>query len=161
MPLSNDPAMSQSGPPPASSVPPAPMTSPTEVVPKVFVRRISADHKPNHKSGVVADVVDSVDLEAVPTKEPPQLTRSIPGIKMLGAGASSGSKCVPNEDLAKLGYDSEWIVQRTGIKSRFHVEEGEASSDMSIRAADACIKNAGIDPAEIDLIIVALSLIHI
>ena len=45
-----------------------------------------------------------------------------------------------------LGCDSEWIVQRTGIHSRYHVAEGEATSDMSIRAAQQCLQAAGVDP---------------
>jgi 3-oxoacyl-[acyl-carrier-protein] synthase-3 len=92
---------------------------------------------------------------AAPAKKPTQPRSDIPGIKILGAGASAGSKLVLNEDLAALGYDSDWIVQRTGIKSRYHVAEGEATSDMAIRAAEQCLANAGVDASEVDLIIVA------
>jgi 3-oxoacyl-[acyl-carrier-protein] synthase-3 len=92
---------------------------------------------------------------AAPAKKPTQPRSDIPGIKILGAGASAGSKLVLNEDLAALGYDSDWIVQRTGIKSRYHVAEGEATSDMAIRAGEQCLANAGVDASEVDLIIVA------
>ncbi|MFK7766183.1 MAG: beta-ketoacyl-ACP synthase III [Mariniblastus sp.] len=88
-------------------------------------------------------------------KKPTPLRSAISGIKILAAGHSPGSKLVRNEDLANLGYDSDWIVQRTGIMARHHVAEGEATSDMAIRAADQCLKNADVDPSEVDLIIVA------
>ena len=83
------------------------------------------------------------------------LRTDIPGIKILGAGSSAGSKLVLNEDLAAAGYDAEWIFQRTGIKSRYHAVEGEATSDMAIRAAEKCLKAAGVAASEVDLIIVA------
>lgn len=140
MDLSNDPALNQF-PAPA---PTEPLVPKTEVPGKVFVGRISID-----------EVVDAVEPSPAKELETSELCRSVPGIKMLGAGASSASKMVPNEDLAKRGYDSEWIVQRTGIKSRFHLEPGESSSDMAIRAAEASIKNSGIDAADIDLIVLA------
>ena len=148
MPLSNDPALTH-GPAPT---PPAVHTKVGE---KVFVGRMSVDQ--SAQKSTVAGVVDSVGIKPSPVETPEvgELCRSVPGIKMLGAGVSSGSKLVANEDLAKQGYDSEWIVQRTGIKSRFHVEAGESSGDMAIRAADECIKNSGIDAADIDMIIVA------
>jgi 3-oxoacyl-[acyl-carrier-protein] synthase-3 len=87
--------------------------------------------------------------------EKPSLKTALTGIKILGTGASTGSKCVPNEDLAELGYDSDWILQRTGIQSRFHVAEGEATSDLAIRAVDQCLENAGVDGKDVDLIILA------
>jgi 3-oxoacyl-[acyl-carrier-protein] synthase-3 len=85
----------------------------------------------------------------------PELKTSISGIKILGTGFSPGSKLVRNQDLDCLGCDSEWIVQRTGIHSRYHVADGEATSDMSIRAARQCLQAAGVDPEEVDLIILA------
>lgn len=160
MDLSKDPTLSQF---PAPSVDPiAPVSPPDkEVAEKLFVGRIPADQSELKTVAGVAGTVGSPPSPHIPFKgsklepERRELCRSVPGIKMLGAGASSGSKLVANEDLAKRGYDSEWVVQRTGIKSRFHVEDGESCSDMAIRAAEACLKNTGIDAADIDLIIVA------
>ena len=79
---------------------------------------------------------------------------SVSGIKILGTGLAGGSKKVLNEDLAEKGYDSDWIVQRTGILSRYHVAEGEATSDLAVRAAERCLQQANVDPAEVDLILV-------
>jgi 3-oxoacyl-[acyl-carrier-protein] synthase-3 len=54
-----------------------------------------------------------------------------------------------------LGYDAEWIVQRTGILARHHVLPGQSTSDLAIPAARRCLDDAGVDPREIDFIIVA------
>ncbi len=77
------------------------------------------------------------------------------GVRIIGTGVCPGGTVVRNEDLGKLGYDADWIVQRTGIKSRFHVAPGQATSDMAIGASKECLKNAGVAPEEIDLIILA------
>jgi 3-oxoacyl-[acyl-carrier-protein] synthase-3 len=52
--------------------------------------------------------------------------------------------------------NDEWITSRTGIKERRILkEEGAGTSYMAIRAANNLIQKKGIDPAEIDLVIVA------
>ncbi len=81
--------------------------------------------------------------------------QSIPGIRVVSTGMAVPSNEVRNEDLAELGYDSDWIIQRTGIKSRRHVEGHEATSDLATRAAQMCLEQANVDPNEIDLIIIA------
>lgn len=85
----------------------------------------------------------------------PKMRCSIPGIRIVSTGAYAPENEVFNEDLSKLGFDSEWIVQRTGIRSRRHVLPGQATSDLAIEAAQECLKNAGVSPSEIDLILVA------
>ncbi len=60
-----------------------------------------------------------------------------------------------NEDLAKIVDTSdEWITSRTGIKERRILKEG-ASSDMAAAAARQLLDKMGIDPLEIDLVLVA------
>ncbi len=60
-----------------------------------------------------------------------------------------------NEDLAKIVDTSdEWITSRTGIKERRILKEG-ASSDMAAAAAKQLLDKMGIDPLEIDLVLVA------
>jgi 3-oxoacyl-[acyl-carrier-protein] synthase-3 len=60
-----------------------------------------------------------------------------------------------NEDLKKmLDVDDEWIVSRTGIRERRILEPGLGNSYMATRAARECIERAGIDPAELDAIII-------
>ncbi len=64
-------------------------------------------------------------------------------------------KILTNAELEKLvDTTDEWIRTRTGIVER-HILENGASSDMAVRAINAVLKNRGIGPEEIDLIIVA------
>ena len=60
-----------------------------------------------------------------------------------------------NEDLAKIVDTSdEWITSRTGIKERRILKEG-ASSDMAAEAARQLLEKTGVDPLDIDLVLVA------
>lgn len=64
-------------------------------------------------------------------------------------------KILSNADFEKmLDTTDEWIRTRTGIYERHILEEG-ASSDMAARAIQCLLKNRGIGPEEIDLLIVA------
>ncbi|NQU24374.1 MAG: ketoacyl-ACP synthase III [Candidatus Nealsonbacteria bacterium] len=75
------------------------------------------------------------------------------GVKIIGIGSKVPDNIVRNEDLAALGYDDEWIVQRTGILERRHAEPNIATSDLAVDAARRCIDNAGVDPQDIDLLL--------
>jgi len=50
---------------------------------------------------------------------------------------------------------SEWILERTGIRVRHIAEDGELTSDLALKAAERAMEAAGIDAADIDLIVVA------
>lgn len=66
------------------------------------------------------------------------------------------SKVLTNADLEKLVNTSdEWIITRTGIKERRIAAVGEASASMGVTAAKKLLLEKGIDPLEIELIIVA------
>jgi 3-oxoacyl-[acyl-carrier-protein] synthase-3 len=54
-----------------------------------------------------------------------------------------------------MGFDAEWILQRTGIKSRRRLPADMATSDMVVAAAEHCLNGVGIARAQIDLLIVA------
>lgn len=75
------------------------------------------------------------------------------GVRIVGVGGYVPERTVKNEDLAAMGYDADWIVQRTGIHARRHVPEGISTSDLAAEAARRCIESAGIDPGDIDLIL--------
>ena len=75
------------------------------------------------------------------------------GVQVVGIGSSTPASVVRNEDLAELGYDADWIVQRTGILERRHVGPGESTGDLAVEAARRCIVDAGVDPSEIDLVL--------
>ncbi|MGO3858330.1 beta-ketoacyl-ACP synthase III [Neisseriaceae bacterium CLB008] len=76
--------------------------------------------------------------------------------KIMGTGSYLPSQCLTNEDLAKrVETSDEWIVSRTGIKTRHIAAEGEQTSDLAMHAAKAALAHANIDANDIDLIIVA------
>ncbi|MFT3859614.1 MAG: beta-ketoacyl-ACP synthase 3 [Aquabacterium sp.] len=54
-----------------------------------------------------------------------------------------------------LKVDDAWIVDRTGIRSRHWLPPDETTSDMAVRAAQACLTEAGLQPGDIDRIILA------
>jgi 3-oxoacyl-[acyl-carrier-protein] synthase III len=61
-----------------------------------------------------------------------------------------------NDELARLVDTSdEWIRERTGIRERRIAAEDEALTDIAMPAATAALADAGVDPAEIDLLICA------
>ena len=77
---------------------------------------------------------------------------------IIGAGCYLPERVVTNADLAKMVDTSdEWIVQRTGIRQRHLAADGEVTSDLGIKAAQAALANAGVDAQSIDLIVVATS----
>lgn len=81
--------------------------------------------------------------------------RSLTGVQVLGTGSYVPETIVTNEDLQKrLGFDPDWIVQRTGIRERRVAAPGQATSDLAFEAAQACLKRAGVSPSEVDLVVV-------
>ncbi len=80
--------------------------------------------------------------------------RALRGVQIVGTGSYLPDKIVRNEDLARLGCDPDWILQRTGIRERRHVPEGQATSDMAVQAGRRCLEAAGADPADVDLLLV-------
>ena len=75
--------------------------------------------------------------------------------KIKGTGSYLTEKIITNHDLEKMVDTSdEWIRERTGIRSR-HIMEKESVSYMAYKAADNALKNAAIDAADVDLIIVS------
>jgi 3-oxoacyl-[acyl-carrier-protein] synthase-3 len=75
------------------------------------------------------------------------------GIQIVGVGSCVPENRVKNEDLASLGCDADWIMQRTGILERRHAPADQATSDLAVEAARRCIERSGVDPADIDLVL--------
>ena len=76
--------------------------------------------------------------------------------KITGTGSYLPTRIMTNEDLSKMVDTSdEWIVERTGIKERHIVEDGELTSDMALEASLEAIANAKIDKNDIDMIVFA------
>jgi 3-oxoacyl-[acyl-carrier-protein] synthase-3 len=78
------------------------------------------------------------------------------GNKLIGYGSYLPEKIITNEDYTKiLDTSEEWILTRTGIKRRHIARHDEQVSDMAVIAARRALENAGLQPDDIDLIIVA------
>jgi len=78
-------------------------------------------------------------------------------VGIVGLGDYLPKKVLTNKDLEKMVDTSdEWITTRTGIKERHIVAKNEATSDLAIKAArKALLDAAGMNPQDLDLIIVA------
>lgn len=75
---------------------------------------------------------------------------------IVGIGTYSPEKILTNQDLKKIVDTSdEWITTKTGIKERRIASSEQATSDLAFLAGEKALKNAGIKPEEVDLIIVA------
>ncbi|PKO72316.1 MAG: 3-oxoacyl-ACP synthase [Betaproteobacteria bacterium HGW-Betaproteobacteria-14] len=79
--------------------------------------------------------------------------------RITGTGSYLPHLALSNTDLVKRGVDTsdEWIVERTGIRSRHIAEEGQMASDLAVEASLSAIAAAGISAEKIDLIILATS----
>lgn len=74
--------------------------------------------------------------------------------RIIGTGRCLPEHIVTNDDLSKIMDTSdEWIASRTGIRKR-HIAKEETTASMSAEAAKRALKQAGLSPEEIDLIIV-------
>jgi 3-oxoacyl-[acyl-carrier-protein] synthase-3 len=82
--------------------------------------------------------------------------RSLTGVRILGTGSYVPDAVVTNDHLhARFGFDSDWIVKRTGILERRHALPHQATSDLCHEAARRCIEQAGVQPGDIDLVVLA------
>jgi 3-oxoacyl-[acyl-carrier-protein] synthase-3 len=77
-------------------------------------------------------------------------------IGITGVGSFVPERVLTNEDLSELVDTSdEWITERTGIKERHIADPGQAASDLALPAAQQALSKAGLDPAGLELVIVA------
>jgi len=77
--------------------------------------------------------------------------------EIIGCGTYLPDNIVTNDDIAHLGLETSdaWIRERTGIRERRIVREGEMTSHLAVEAARAALRDAAIDAGELDLVIVA------
>ncbi|OAF08773.1 beta-ketoacyl-ACP synthase III [Bradyrhizobium neotropicale] len=77
---------------------------------------------------------------------------------VLGCGSYLPGQVVTNAQLAeRIDTSDEWIVQRTGIRERHIAADGEFTSHLAIKAAQAALTDAGVDAQSIELIVLATS----
>ena len=75
-----------------------------------------------------------------------------------GVGHYLPDRVVPNSELSALVDTSdEWIRSRSGIERRHYAAEGQTTSDLATRAAQAALADAGLVAADIDVIVLATS----
>jgi len=76
--------------------------------------------------------------------------------KISSVGSYVPPRLLTNADLEKMvETNDQWIVERTGIRERHLVEPGVATSDLAVEAAKCCLTRRGVDPKEVEVIIVA------
>ena len=73
-----------------------------------------------------------------------------------GVGSALPKRQVTNDELAQsVDTTDEWIVERTGIRSRYIAADGETTGSLAVEAARRALDHAGIDASEIGLIVLA------
>jgi 3-oxoacyl-(acyl-carrier-protein) synthase III len=79
-------------------------------------------------------------------------------VAITATGRHTPSWVMTNQELVErygLTVDDEWIFGRTGIRSRHWLQPEETTSDLAVKAAQACLDQAGLKPTDIDRIILA------
>src|SRR3954471_20633365 len=79
------------------------------------------------------------------------------GVAIGSAALAVPEQVVENETVATpLGIDSEWISRRTGVRERRIADEAtESVASLGAAAAARALDAAGLDPADVDLLLVA------
>ena len=76
--------------------------------------------------------------------------------RITGIGTYLPPRVVTNADLAeRMDTSDDWIRQRTGIRQRHWVDPGTTTSDLARDASIAALKDAGVTPGALDMIVVA------
>lgn len=77
-------------------------------------------------------------------------------VGIAGIGAALPGEVVTSDAIAaRFGVDGQWIERRTGIRSRRRLGDGERLSDLATEAARAALADAGVDAADLDMVLVA------
>ena len=96
--------------------------------------------------------MSSPELIGAATAEPAPTAR----VQFSGLGAYLPERSVGNEEIGALaGVDEAWIIKRTGIRSRRRADAASELADLAEHAARAAIEDADLEPAEIDLVLLA------
>ncbi len=80
------------------------------------------------------------------------------GCEIIGLGHYAPDRVVANGEIEqRLGLEPGWIERRTGILERRYAADGEALTDMALKAAEMALREAGIDRSRIALTLLATS----
>ena len=78
--------------------------------------------------------------------------------QLVGIGAAAPKTRVSNAQLETVVETSdEWIAQRTGIRARHVLAPGEGLVELASDAVTQALEQAGVDPLEVELVIMATS----
>jgi 3-oxoacyl-[acyl-carrier-protein] synthase-3 len=92
--------------------------------------------------------------ERLPSARP--RCRRLTGVQIVGTGSYVPDAVVSNDHLhQRFGFDSEWIVKRTGILERRHALSHQATSDLCSEAARRCLETSRVKAKDIDLLLLA------
>jgi 3-oxoacyl-[acyl-carrier-protein] synthase-3 len=87
---------------------------------------------------------------------PLQVSPGAPHARIMGLGTYRPSRIIPNADLIEaIDSSDEWIQQRSGIKQRRWADEHETVQSMSVAASRIALERSGIEPAQVDAVVVA------
>ncbi|HML27614.1 MAG TPA: beta-ketoacyl-ACP synthase III [Hyphomicrobium sp.] len=80
------------------------------------------------------------------------------GVAIIGHGHYAPERVVPNHEIeARLGLEAGWIKRRTGIEARRYAVDGEALSDIAVKAGDMALARSGLARDEVGLLLLATS----
>lgn len=98
-------------------------------------------------------------LIASPVPSEGQLPDAGPvAVGIVGTGSYAPSTVMTNDEIGSpAGVDSEWIARKTGIRQRRFASPDEATSDLALAAARRALHDAGLDPSDLGVIILATS----
>ncbi|MEN5074096.1 3-oxoacyl-[acyl-carrier-protein] synthase III C-terminal domain-containing protein [Isoptericola cucumis] len=93
---------------------------------------------------------------SVPTVPALSLPAGAAGSRIVGLGHHQPEKVLTNDDIARfVETNDEWIRSRTGIVTRHVAADDVTVADMATAAARHALDDAGVDPLDVDLVIVA------
>jgi 3-oxoacyl-[acyl-carrier-protein] synthase-3 len=78
------------------------------------------------------------------------------GVAAFGLGTALPARVVSTAEIAaRVGVEEDWILSRTGIRERRHAGPEDSCTSLATEAGRRSLAHAGVDPAEVDLVLVA------
>jgi 3-oxoacyl-[acyl-carrier-protein] synthase-3 len=100
--------------------------------------------------------VHSPDVTIAPAPRPSGGLRRPRAAAVTSVAMAVPENVVSNASVAEgAGVTEQWIVHRTGVHERRHVSDGERLDDLAVAAGSEALEEAGVDAAELDLVLVA------
>src|SRR5262245_6500264 len=84
------------------------------------------------------------------------MAQGVTATRILGIGSAQPERVVTNDDLSKImDTNDQWIRERVGIAERRFASEKDTVVSMAVEAGSKAIAAAGLEPADLDTVIVA------